>query len=228
MPSKVCARNRSTAHPPEPVRATRTSRFARSPTRRPEQRPESLPTPGGSTLPCPWLSSIARSRDAGYLARSRRARVRILALNFISRAVRAGDRTRAPAASHYRATTSKRDLRLAFHPRPRDPAGRAWRIVKVQPVCPFDRGNTPANVHRSAQRPREAIKASRGRSTPSWLKTTKMARGQRRPAHAPSQSSSPNATVGAPGLEPGTSALSGPRSNHLSYAPPRLITIGGG
>ena len=31
--------------------------------------------------------------------------------------------------------------------------------------------------------------------------------------------------VGAPGLEPGTSALSGPRSNHLSYAPahrPRL------
>ena len=25
--------------------------------------------------------------------------------------------------------------------------------------------------------------------------------------------------VGAPGLEPGTSALSGPRSNHLSYAP---------
>lgn len=31
--------------------------------------------------------------------------------------------------------------------------------------------------------------------------------------------------VGAPGLEPGTSALSGPRSNHLSYAPMRhLIT----
>ena len=27
--------------------------------------------------------------------------------------------------------------------------------------------------------------------------------------------------VGAPGLEPGTSALSGPRSNRLSYAPPR-------
>ena len=26
-------------------------------------------------------------------------------------------------------------------------------------------------------------------------------------------------TVGAPGLEPGTSVLSGPRSNHLSYAP---------
>ena len=25
--------------------------------------------------------------------------------------------------------------------------------------------------------------------------------------------------VGAPGLEPGTSALSGPRSNQLSYAP---------
>ena len=25
--------------------------------------------------------------------------------------------------------------------------------------------------------------------------------------------------VGAPGFEPGTSALSGPRSNHLSYAP---------
>jgi hypothetical protein len=29
----------------------------------------------------------------------------------------------------------------------------------------------------------------------------------------------PPAGVGAPGLEPGTSALSGPRSNHLSYAP---------
>ena len=30
----------------------------------------------------------------------------------------------------------------------------------------------------------------------------------------------PPLRVGAPGLEPGTSALSGPRSNHLSYAPP--------
>ena len=29
----------------------------------------------------------------------------------------------------------------------------------------------------------------------------------------------PVSGVGAPGLEPGTSALSGPRSNHLSYAP---------
>jgi hypothetical protein len=28
-----------------------------------------------------------------------------------------------------------------------------------------------------------------------------------------------DASVGAPGLEPGTSVLSGPRSNHLSYAP---------
>jgi hypothetical protein len=34
----------------------------------------------------------------------------------------------------------------------------------------------------------------------------------------PLQASRPN-RVGAPGLEPGTSALSGPRSNHLSYAP---------
>ena len=32
---------------------------------------------------------------------------------------------------------------------------------------------------------------------------------------------SPRVPVGAPGLEPGTSALSGPRSNHLSYAPAR-------
>jgi hypothetical protein len=31
----------------------------------------------------------------------------------------------------------------------------------------------------------------------------------------------PHPGVGAPGLEPGTSALSGPRSNHLSYAPMR-------
>ena len=29
----------------------------------------------------------------------------------------------------------------------------------------------------------------------------------------------PHEVVGAPGLEPGTSALSGPRSNQLSYAP---------
>ncbi len=32
--------------------------------------------------------------------------------------------------------------------------------------------------------------------------------------------------VGAPGLEPGTSALSGPRSNHLSYAPTRPSDVG--
>jgi hypothetical protein len=32
-------------------------------------------------------------------------------------------------------------------------------------------------------------------------------------------SRSPREVVGAPGLEPGTSALSGPRSNQLSYAP---------
>ncbi len=32
---------------------------------------------------------------------------------------------------------------------------------------------------------------------------------------------SPPGRVGAPGLEPGTSALSGPRSNQLSYAPRR-------
>ena len=31
--------------------------------------------------------------------------------------------------------------------------------------------------------------------------------------------SAPHEVVGAPGLEPGTSALSGPRSNQLSYAP---------
>ena len=31
--------------------------------------------------------------------------------------------------------------------------------------------------------------------------------------------------VGAPGLEPGTSALSGPRSNHLSYAPSPALPV---
>jgi hypothetical protein len=35
-----------------------------------------------------------------------------------------------------------------------------------------------------------------------------------------------SAVVGAPGLEPGTSALSGPRSNHLSYAPTRPSDVG--
>ena len=35
----------------------------------------------------------------------------------------------------------------------------------------------------------------------------------------PRSRAAPPPRVGAPGLEPGTSALSGPRSNHLSYAP---------
>lgn len=36
---------------------------------------------------------------------------------------------------------------------------------------------------------------------------------------SPLRSPAPSPGVGAPGLEPGTSALSGPRSHHLSYAP---------
>ena len=38
-------------------------------------------------------------------------------------------------------------------------------------------------------------------------------------SYVPVTSRGPREVVGAPGLEPGTSALSGPRSNQLSYAP---------
>jgi hypothetical protein len=62
--------------------------------------------------------------------------------------------------------------------------------------------------------------ASRGRSTPSWFETTKRILNCTPGEPAPSRRAS-RPPVGAPGLEPGTSALSGPRSNHLSYAPPR-------
>jgi hypothetical protein len=41
----------------------------------------------------------------------------------------------------------------------------------------------------------------------------------RRPRHRVRRFAPPPSQVGAPGLEPGTSALSGPRSNQLSYAP---------
>jgi hypothetical protein len=43
-----------------------------------------------------------------------------------------------------------------------------------------------------------------------------------RVAHCQGAGWQSTARVGAPGLEPGTSALSGPRSNHLSYAPVAL------
>ena len=66
------------------------------------------------------------------------------------------------------------------HPRPQDPAGLAWRIVKVQEAG-------------------QEIGKNNGNSE---LVLTY-----------------PPRKVGAPGLEPGTSALSGPRSDHLSYAP---------
>ena len=38
-------------------------------------------------------------------------------------------------------------------------------------------------------------------------------------SYVPVLTTSCSGVVGAPGLEPGTSALSGPRSNQLSYAP---------
>ncbi len=91
------------------------------------------------------------------------------------------------------------------------------------PVRPTPVGNVPTADERQAQRPREARwrhAAARHKNwrkndeTDSWPRHTETripdaARAKRPPA------------VGAPGLEPGTSALSGPRSNHLSYAPER-------
>jgi hypothetical protein len=147
-----------------------------------------------------------------------------------------------------RARSPKGPRRL---PRPQNPAGSAWRIVKVP-------GGLHA-LHKRASRPREGDNprpksyADLGRSLPSsavpgprvmlpWPSrpgaVPGWSRGDSNPGPPPCKGGAlpaklrppaprcrpgrrprPPGGVGAPGLEPGTSALSGPRSNHLSYAP---------
>lgn len=99
-------------------------------------------------------------------------------------------------------------------PRPSDPAGLAWRVVKVPKSWANGRMGTPE----TRQDSRHCLGWSRGDSNPG----PPPCKGGALPAKLrPPLRSSPRPVtrVGAPGLEPGTSALSGPRSHHLSYAP---------
>jgi hypothetical protein len=154
-------------------------------------------------------------------------------------------------------------------PRPQNPSGSAWRIVKVpttqrssrpsgrpdpavvptqrssegrqtsSEVVPRPRRKSPNRavshpLARSrtrnwrdegggATRPVVPPRWSRGDSNPGpppckgGALPAKL-RPRSPPAPAPAPTARPGG-VGAPGLEPGTSALSGPRSNRLSYAP---------
>ena len=103
------------------------------------------------------------------------------------------------------------DVRLAFAKRHRHArgAGRATSVSKVRKSCQITRANT-----------RPAIGGAAGIRTPD-LRRARAALSQTklRPHALDARRSRSPKGVGAPGLEPGTSALSGPRSNHLSYAP---------
>ena len=126
-------------------------------------------------------------------------------------------------------------------PRPQNPAGSAWRIVNVHEgvealvrVTTLVRSRTstsdeafhpprslgPLVIHTgtAAGSPQGW---SRGDSNPGPppCKGGALPAKLRPPARIGPRPTAPTARVGAPGLEPGTSALSGPRSNHLSYAP---------
>lgn len=79
-----------------------------------------------------------------------------------------------------------------------DPAGRSVSLVKVLPAGGWSRGDSNPGPP-----------PCKGGALPAKLRPPMRTRG------APPTRS----RVGAPGLEPGTSALSGPRSHHLSYAP---------
>jgi hypothetical protein len=152
-------------------------------------------------------------------------------------------------------------------PRPQNPAGSAWRLVKVhERVSPLPTGGVSpslrsSNLVRSRSptsdelsqpscghpdrtwrippgagpaRPRAGRGVPLGWSGPTrggaaGIRTPDLRRaraalsrlsyGPPRPAARHPRPAFRSGGVGAPGLEPGTSALSGPRSNHLSYAP---------
>lgn len=73
----------------------------------------------------------------------------------------------------------------------------------------------PRTAHPALRTQREPPGGAAGTRTPD-LRRAKAALSQL--SYGPAPRSAP---VGAPGLEPGASALSGPRSDHLSYAPRR-------
>jgi hypothetical protein len=160
-------------------------------------------------------------------------------------------------------------------PRPQNPSGSAWRIVKVPTtqrssrpsgrpdpaVVPTQRSSRPSGRQKVVKPPPKsypdlggslptgrsrtrlrglapATGVTKGavppgrRSRPggaAGIRTPDLRRARaalsqlsygpaRRPPRPPAPTARPGG-VGAPGLEPGTSALSGPRSNRLSYAP---------
>ncbi len=169
--------------------------------------------------------------------------------------VRAGDQTRASQPHQNRCGTGlgSRDAHQGHRrlPRPQNPTGSAWRIVKV-PTTHQSSIRRPSG-RREVVKPRQKPSAGLGRDLPTrwrsgdrgWhagtttgVKHPGWSRGDSNPGPPPCKGGALPAKlrpqvvaptrrphkndslrVGAPGLEPGTSALSGPRSNRLSYAP---------
>ena len=135
-------------------------------------------------------------------------------------------------------------------PRPQNPAGSAWRIVKVPTTRRSSDSDVAAhavlvrssNLVRSRSPTSDEISQPAGglvtaagdAGTTTGVQRPGWSRGDSNPGPPPCKGGAlpaklrppgpdpplrPPPRVGAPGLEPGTSALSGPRSNHLSYAP---------
>ena len=102
--------------------------------------------------------------------------------------------------------------RIRSRIRGRDPSpGIARRIVKVR--------GWPANECGAVTAIARPHRWSRGDSNPGPPPCKGGALPAKLRPRAQAPLTLPLSRVGAPGLEPGTSALSGPRSDHLSYAP---------
>jgi hypothetical protein len=102
-------------------------------------------------------------------------------------------------------------------------------VVKPRPKPSADLGRGLPTVSRSARPPLAQDRRVPLRGGAAGIRTPDLRRaraalsrlsyGPPRPAARHPRPAFRSGGVGAPGLEPGTSALSGPRSNHLSYAP---------
>ncbi len=183
-----------------------------------DESPRSPPTPtradplGRIRHDClgPTLRStrrVSRGSPCGlpgnaHLAIGRKVLGKIAVITFKSlRAVRADGQARTPP----------------FRPEGRSVHGRATRRVARGALsrCCWHWGNAP-RTGRSLDRRGGAA----GIRTPDLRRArAALSRLSYGPPHGPAT----HRSVGAPGLEPGTSALSGPRSNHLSYAPQHPI-----